>query len=70
MLYEEKTGFFAVATARNGLFRYPLTEQDLIGAVAVYLADCHRFDPHGLTMELFFEPGKGVWAVIDQMRIS
>jgi hypothetical protein len=66
LFFEEQKGFSAVATSGNGMLQYRLNEQDLIDSVAVYLRDYHRFDPHRLTVELFFEPDKGFWAIIEQ----
>jgi hypothetical protein len=66
LFYEEQKGFSAVATSGNGMLQFRMSEQDLIDAVAVYLRDYHRFDPNRLTVELFFEPDKGFWAIVEQ----
>lgn len=65
LLFEEQRGFSAEATSGNGMLHYHLSEQDLIDAVAVYLSEYHRFDPIRLKVELFFEPAKGFWAIIE-----
>ncbi|WP_018130269.1 DUF2653 family protein [Effusibacillus pohliae] len=65
LFYEEGKGFSATASVDNGLYKYPISEQDLIDGVAIYLRDYHNFDPQRLLIELFFEEGKGFSAEIE-----
>ncbi|BCJ87102.1 DUF2653 family protein [Effusibacillus dendaii] len=67
LFYEEQKGFSALVTAQNGLYRYDLTEQDLIDSVAVYLSEYHQFDPQKLTVELLFEENNGFSAYVNRM---
>lgn len=69
LLYEETTGFAANATVRNGLYRYSLTEQEVIDAIAVYLSDYHQFDPKRLAIELQFQQSDGFTANIEQLTV-
>lgn len=66
LFVEEEKGFSAIASVQNGLYKYPLTEQDLIDSVAVYLRDYHNFDPNRLFIELLFDEAKGFSAAIEQ----
>lgn len=66
LLFDERHGFAAEATEQHGLHKYPITEQDIIDGIAVYLRDYHNFDPYRLEIELFFEEGNGFSAEIVQ----
>jgi hypothetical protein len=64
LFYEEHKGFSAETTVQHGYIKYNFTEQDIIDGIAMYLRDTHNFDPYRLSIELFFEEGKGFSAEI------
>ncbi|MGZ6505353.1 MAG: DUF2653 family protein, partial [Tumebacillaceae bacterium] len=66
LFFNPQMGFSATAATRDNYHRFQLNEQDLIDAVAIFLSEQHRFDPHRLAIELFYEEGHGFSAVIDR----
>lgn len=68
LFFNEQAGFSAQPEdGRNGHRLQRLTEQNMIDAIATYLRDYHKFDPTRLEIELFFEEGKGFWAVVNHL---
>jgi hypothetical protein len=66
LFHDTEKGFSAAASVDNGQYKYPLSEQDIIDGVAIYLRDYHNFDPKRLVIELFFDEGQGYSAEIEQ----
>lgn len=66
LFFNTEYGFSATAEGRNRYNRYQLNEQDLIDAVAIFVADEHRIDPQALEIELYFEEDRGFSAVVDR----
>lgn len=66
LFHDEEKGFSAAASAENGQYTYPLSEQDIIDGVAMYLRDYHNFEPQRLVIELFYDEATGYSAEIEQ----
>lgn len=63
--FNPTTGFEASARdMRRGFETIHLTEQNIIDGIAVYLADYHNFIPEQLKINLQFNKGTGIEAVI------
>ncbi|OIK12444.1 hypothetical protein BIV60_16225 [Bacillus sp. MUM 116] len=63
--FNPTTGFEADARdMRRGFQNIHLTEQNIIDGIAVYLADYHNFLPENLKINLQFNQGTGIEAVI------
>jgi hypothetical protein len=63
--FNPTTGFEANARdMRRGFQNIHITEQNIFDGIAVYLADYHNFIPENLKINLQFNKGTGIEAVI------
>jgi hypothetical protein len=63
--HEEGKGISGTTNVQNDRKTYPLSEQDIIDATAIYLDEYHNFDPNRLSVELIYEKETGFSAEIE-----